>query len=199
MWQWRLRSFSSKFLSSWLIYKQLVKRCVIFTAFGKTALKITLHYWVHYYIIGPNLLVWKFCGNAQFPIVRISGTLRISWVCTKFLHQDIRWNYGTLRSATGVENMRSKREGQGSSHSTLRVYWWKTTVFSFGTVNVGFIYVRVLVQERFTDLKRRLYSSRKGFGEDNQKWIIFKNRSVQFEVDKGWYFYVSQTIESVPY
>ena len=27
-------------------------------------------------VISPNFLVWKFCGNAQFP------------------HQEIRWNYG---------------------------------------------------------------------------------------------------------
>ena len=43
-------------------------------------------------VISPNFLVWKFCGNAQFPhsVGRIYAKLCFS---TKYTHQENKWNY----------------------------------------------------------------------------------------------------------
>ena len=45
-------------------------------------------------------MVWKFCGKAQFPysLGESPETLRKLCLSTKIPHQEIRWNYGILRS-----------------------------------------------------------------------------------------------------
>ena len=40
-------------------------------------------------VISPNFLMWKYCGKAQFRAIRLS---------IKFPHQEIRRNFGILRS-----------------------------------------------------------------------------------------------------
>ena len=45
-------------------------------------------------------MVWKFCGKAQFPysLGESPETMRKLCLSTKIPHQEIRWNYGILRS-----------------------------------------------------------------------------------------------------
>ena len=45
--------------------------------------------------------MWKFCGKAQFPQSDSPETMRKLCLSTKFPHQEIRWNYGILRSVNG--------------------------------------------------------------------------------------------------
>ena len=51
-------------------------------------------------VISLNFLLWTFCERHSFP--RVSGdspkTLRKLCLSAKFPHQEIRWNYGILRS-----------------------------------------------------------------------------------------------------
>ena len=49
-------------------------------------------------------MAWKLCGNAWFPqsFGRLSRNPTKLWVSTKFLHQEIRWNYGILSSGTAL-------------------------------------------------------------------------------------------------
>ena len=53
-------------------------------------------------VISPNFLLWTFCERHSFP--RVSGdspkTLRKLCLSAKFPHQEIRWNYGILRSVS---------------------------------------------------------------------------------------------------
>ena len=50
----------------------------------------------------PNFLVYKFCGNAVsvefWPICESPETLRKLCASIKLTHQEIRWNFGILRS-----------------------------------------------------------------------------------------------------
>ena len=46
-----------------------------------------------YTVISPNFWMWKFCGN----------------VSTKFLYQEIRWNFGILRIGCGVFHKQQKK------------------------------------------------------------------------------------------
>ena len=52
--------------------------------------------------------MWKFRGKTQFPhsFGRILGTMRKLCLSTKFLYQEIRWNYGILRSAGIFQEIR---------------------------------------------------------------------------------------------
>ena len=52
-------------------------------------------------LISPNFPVWEFCGKAQFPhsFGRLPRNYAEMCLSTKFPHQEIRWNYGILRSA----------------------------------------------------------------------------------------------------
>ena len=55
----------------------------------------------HYCIKDRNLVVWKFCGNAQFLQSygqNLPETLRKLRVFTKFPYQEISWNYSILCS-----------------------------------------------------------------------------------------------------
>ena len=50
------------------------------------------------YFVTDHFLVWKFCGKTQFLVWGESPeTIRNLCLCTKFPHQEIRWNYDILR------------------------------------------------------------------------------------------------------
>ena len=53
------------------------------------------------------LLVWTFCGNAQFPIFSGEFPESVQKLClsTKFRHQEIRWNYSIFRSVRHFVNI----------------------------------------------------------------------------------------------
>ena len=85
-----------------------------FQYFRRTPLSIsTVHFSVIFTmkntVIPPSFLVWKFCGEAQFPdsFGRNSQfnksdspkTMRKLCLFTNLSHQEIRWNYGIFRNA----------------------------------------------------------------------------------------------------
>ena len=51
-------------------------------------------------VISRNFLIWKFCRKAQFPYSfgRFARNMRKMCLSTKFSNQEIRRNYGILRS-----------------------------------------------------------------------------------------------------
>ena len=51
-------------------------------------------------VISRNFLIWKFCRKAQFPYSfgRFAQNMRKMCLSTKFSNQEIRRNYGILRS-----------------------------------------------------------------------------------------------------
>ena len=51
-------------------------------------------------VISRNFLIWKFCRKAQFPYSfgRFARNVRKMCLSTKFSNQEIRRNYGILRS-----------------------------------------------------------------------------------------------------
>ena len=72
-------------------------------------------------IVGlPNLLAWKFCWKAQFPIFSGESPETIWKLClsTKFPHHEIGWNYGILRSDT-VCNLQRQHGVHWSKVSTM--------------------------------------------------------------------------------
>ena len=55
-------------------------------------------------IISSNILIWKLCGNAQFPQIftRIVETQWKLCVSKKILGHESRWNFGILHSDSHV-------------------------------------------------------------------------------------------------
>ena len=100
-------------------------------------------------VVSPNFLVRKFCGEAQkFRAIRLC-------LSTKFPHQEIRWNYGTLCSGTsGICNpnmnyyFMNKYQSQQKFVSPLnftgkteKLYWksmcFRTLLWTLRNIYVG--------------------------------------------------------------
>ena len=59
--------------------------------------------------ISPNFMVWKFCGNPQFPQCFGRRNSRKLGISTKFLLPGISWNFSILRSVSFLKNVKPIR------------------------------------------------------------------------------------------
>ena len=85
-------------------------------------------------VISPNFLVYAFYGKSQFPhSFDSTEAMRILCLSAKLLHQEIRWNYGILRSAAHVWLIIHEYAFYSFSGSQ----WSKHNGTSTGTINTS--------------------------------------------------------------
>ena len=84
-------------------------------------------------------MVWKFCGKAFCGIY--FETMQKMCLSTKFPHQEIKWNYGILRSAYFTNN-KVYYESISNIFLPCQAYFWKDLPILF--VLFSILYLKLM-------------------------------------------------------